>query len=134
MRNQLFSKIPCEWVRYESRCETVIWLFSNCSRFLYSTYPSGRLLVTVFVHKKFHVIVIVEAYDILLSHSCTYCNWLTLYVHCTIIQSTYARRDMAYRINKIAKYSHQPTHETISACKWLLDYLNSTKKIRLEFH
>jgi hypothetical protein len=41
---------------------------------------------------------------------------------------------MAYAVNKVAKHSHNPTLEAVRACKWLLEYLNSTKEKGLEFH
>jgi hypothetical protein len=41
---------------------------------------------------------------------------------------------MAYAVNKVAKHSHNPTLEAVRACKWLLEYLNSTKERGLEFH
>ena len=40
----------------------------------------------------------------------------------------WTRPDMAYAVNKVAKHSHNPTLEAVRACKWLLEYLNSTKE------
>jgi hypothetical protein len=46
----------------------------------------------------------------------------------------WTRPDMAYAVNKVAKHSHNPTLEAVRACKWLLEYLNSTREKGLEFH
>ena len=40
---------------------------------------------------------------------------------------------MAYAVNKVAKHSHHPTLESVRACKWLLEYLNSTVDKGLTF-
>lgn len=46
----------------------------------------------------------------------------------------WTRPDIAYAVNKVAKHSHRPTLDGVRACKWLLEYLNSTRERGLEFH
>ena len=48
--------------------------------------------------------------------------------------AVWTRPDLQYAVITVAKHSHHPTLESISACKWLLEYLNCTKDRSLQFH